>query len=95
VVRRVPRPAVASRSPSGAASASSSAVHPARASPPCCDASMAWPDTSGGASSSTAPRSATTRAPDRVRQRVGMVFQQWNLFPHLTILRTARWPRCA
>jgi len=26
------------------------------------------------------------RTLDRVRQRVGMVFQQWNLFPHLTIL---------
>jgi general L-amino acid transport system ATP-binding protein len=26
------------------------------------------------------------RALDHVRQRVGMVFQQWNLFPHLTVL---------
>jgi general L-amino acid transport system ATP-binding protein len=26
------------------------------------------------------------RALDAVRQRVGMVFQQWNLFPHLTVL---------
>ena len=26
------------------------------------------------------------RTLDRVRRRVGMVFQQWNLFPHLTIL---------
>ena len=26
------------------------------------------------------------RTLDRVRQRVGMVFQQWNLFPHLTIM---------
>ena len=26
------------------------------------------------------------RALDRARQRVGMVFQQWNLFPHLTVL---------
>ena len=26
------------------------------------------------------------RSLDRARQRIGMVFQQWNLFPHLTIL---------
>jgi general L-amino acid transport system ATP-binding protein len=26
------------------------------------------------------------RTLDQVRQRVGMVFQQWNLFPHLTVL---------
>jgi general L-amino acid transport system ATP-binding protein len=27
-----------------------------------------------------------SRTLDRVRQRVGMVFQRWNLFPHLTVL---------
>jgi len=27
------------------------------------------------------------RSLDQVRQRVGMVFQQWNLFPHLTVLQ--------
>ena len=25
--------------------------------------------------------------PDALRQRVGMVFQQFNLFPHMTVLR--------
>ena len=31
-------------------------------------------------------RADDPRALNHVRQRVGMVFQQWNLFPHLTVL---------
>ena len=30
---------------------------------------------------------------NKVRSEVGMVFQQFNLFPHLTVLETARWAR--
>ena len=30
---------------------------------------------------------------DAIRREVGMVFQQFNLFPHLTVLRIARWHR--
>ena len=41
----------------------------------------------GHASPSTASSSATTsKAIEAVRKRVGMVFQQFNLFPHLTVL---------
>ncbi|MEV6599861.1 amino acid ABC transporter ATP-binding protein [Actinoplanes sp. NPDC051346] len=32
-------------------------------------------------------RSVLGENPDRLRQRVGMVFQQFNLFPHMTVLR--------
>jgi general L-amino acid transport system ATP-binding protein len=31
---------------------------------------------------------------EAIRREVGMVFQHFNLFPHLTILRTAPWRRC-
>ncbi len=30
---------------------------------------------------------------DEIRREVGMVFQHFNLFPHLTILETAPWRR--
>ena len=33
------------------------------------------------------------RTSTRCAREVGMVFQQFNLFPHLTVLRTARWRR--
>src|SRR5580700_7969618 len=33
------------------------------------------------------------RALDTIRREVGMVFQSFNLFPHLTIRRIARWRR--
>ena len=49
--------------------------------------STGWRSTRAGASSSTASSSPTTRAPStRVRREVGMVFQSFNLFPHLTVL---------
>ncbi|MEE6259090.1 amino acid ABC transporter ATP-binding protein [Plantactinospora sonchi] len=31
--------------------------------------------------------SVLTRDPDELRQQIGMVFQQFNLFPHMTVLR--------
>ena len=30
---------------------------------------------------------------DKIRSEVGMCFQHFNLFPHLSIWKTARWPR--
>ena len=33
---------------------------------------------------------ASLKQIDRVRREVGMVFQQFNLFPHLTVLRELR-----
>ncbi len=38
------------------------------------------------------------KAVEQVRKLVGMVFQQFNLFPHLTVMSSSAWPsraRCA
>jgi polar amino acid transport system ATP-binding protein len=66
----------------------------------CCAASTSWSGRAPAPSSSAGRRSAARRRPrtepgrraydeaelTRVRQRVGMVFQQFNLFPHMTAL---------
>ncbi len=68
-----------------AATWSPSSAGPAPARARCCAASTGWRPTSPARSSSTASRSAARQTNLReLRRHVGMVFQQFNLFPHLT-----------
>ena len=60
----------------------------ARARARCCAASTAWRPSTAARSSSTASRSSERRPTSTsVRREIGVVFQSFNLFPHLTVLR--------
>jgi polar amino acid transport system ATP-binding protein len=74
------------------ARSSPSSARAARARARCCAASTGWkiperqPD--GGRPSHCC---TTTPAMRALRQHVGMIFQSFNLFPHLTVGRTSCW----
>ena len=85
--------------PRGAAGARSCAWsgRPGRASPPCCAASTTsrrstragCPSTASSSATASAAASSTSCASRRSRAQrrdIGMVFQQFNLFPHMTAL---------
>ena len=56
-----------------------------RASRRCCGCSTGCTNPTRATSCSTAGRCCKDN-PDQLRQRIGMVFQQFNLFPHRTVL---------
>lgn len=61
---------------------------PAAVNPPFCAVSICWRCRPRGISSSKAsPPMQNMKQIDLLRQKVGMVFQQFNLFPHMTVMK--------
>ena len=52
----------------------------------CCAASTCWSRSTPAGSSSRARRSPPGVDVDRIRRRIGIVFQAYNLFPHMSVL---------
>ena len=87
VVRRARGPARASTSTSPSTRSCASSARRGRASRRCCAASTCSSPSTPGGSSSRATRSRRRGVDvDRVRRRIGIVFQAFNLFPHMSVI---------